>query len=789
MAPPSSSPSASPVPLRVSRTPLATSVGAITLSTDHTTSYQVEAFSVDTDQDKSKSPSPSANRQDSLSPDIEMVDTPSSGPSSTGATGNQVSVNRNHLPTGLCYDARMRFHLDENTNGGKRDRHPEDPRRIEAIMQKLECAGLVARHGQVHRPDKLQRIPARQATRDEICAVHSPEHYAFVKTTAELPQEELEEIGNEGDSVYYNSQTFLAATLSVGAAIECCKAVMDGEVKNAMAVIRPPGHHAVPDEAQGFCLFNNVSVAARACQSAYPHSCRRILIFDWDVHHGNGTQDAFYDDPNILYMSIHVHQNGHFYPLGPKGDHLHCGAGDGLGYNVNVPWTEKKMDDADYMYAFQKVIMPVALDFNPDLVIISAGFDAAAGDVLGDCNVTPECYSHMTHGLMSLAGGRVVACLEGGYNLESISMSALAVTRTLMGEPPDRLKLGLRSSVAEVDVHRVIEEQSKHWPCFYNLGPPLVPKGPYVNRLNDVIQLYRINHLYDEHKMVPLAVLRDQLLPVFQEQILATSLFEEAETLIVFVHDPPELHGHPDDTTKKIPLHKAWLADALKDYVQWTASSGYAVMDINVPKTLGALEDSKTVDSKEKLKALTNELMIYVWENYIQVSDVKKVLLVGIGQAHHAIVNLLGARGKSSLLLPCAHPNWIPPPDCLPLLKGVLMFVANEPLQSLPEDTEPRTRQWYTKSSMIFVGYTHPIWPQEGKPSRERYGRVSQSPFVDIDDLLLEHTEVAREFMQRKVGLGPRAALQHETEPVTGGHSGAVGGGGGVEKGLVEPGV
>ena len=141
----------------------------------------------------------------------------------------------------------------------------------------------------------------------------------------------LQALTVDGDSVYYNSTTFFCSRLSVGGAIETCKSVTSGHVKNAIALIRPPGHHAVPHEAQGFCIFNNVCVAARACQESFPNTCRKILIFDWDVHHGNGTQDAFYDDPDILYMSIHVHENGTFYPAGDKGDHKHCGEGGGLG--------------------------------------------------------------------------------------------------------------------------------------------------------------------------------------------------------------------------------------------------------------------------------------------------------------------------------------------------------------------------------------------------------------------------------------------------------------------------
>lgn len=200
--------------------------------------------------------------------------------------------------------------------------------------------------------------------------------------------------------------------LSAGGAIETCRAVASRQLKNAIAVIRPPGHHAEQNRPMGFCMFDNVAIAAKVCQIDYKQTCRKILIVDWDVHHGNGIQQAFYSDPNVLYISLHVHEDGRFYPAGPYGDHLHCGTGAGEGKNINVPWPTKGMGDADYMFAFQHVVMPVAYDFDPDLVIIAAGFDAAAGDQLGGCFVTPTCYAHMTHMLMSLAEGKLVVCLE-----------------------------------------------------------------------------------------------------------------------------------------------------------------------------------------------------------------------------------------------------------------------------------------------------------------------------------------------------------------------------------------
>ncbi|TPX23802.1 Histone deacetylase hda1 [Coccidioides immitis] len=380
------------------------------------------------------------------------------------------------LPSGVCYDIRMRYHCEVKPT---LDVHPEDPRRIYYIYKELCKAGLVddpdASRPLVSQP--LLRIPARDATHEEISLIHDSEHYDFVLSTKDMSEDELIALESTRDSIYFNTLTFTSAILACGGAIETCKAVVSGKVKNAIAVIRPPGHHAEQCQAMGFCLFNNVSVAARVCQKTFKDKCRKIMIVDWDVHHGNGVQNAFYDDPNVLYISLHVYKDGAFYPGGEQGNWDHCGEGNGLGKNVNIPWPTQGMGDGDYLYAFQEVIMPIGYEFNPDLVIsklsshqfdlghsfdripVSAGFDAAAGDELGGCFVTPPCYAHMTSMLMNLANGKVAVCLEGGYNFRSISKSALAVTRTLMGEPPDRL-IGAGASQAGVSTLNTTMDQN-----------------------------------------------------------------------------------------------------------------------------------------------------------------------------------------------------------------------------------------------------------------------------------------------------------------------------------------
>ena len=373
--------------------------------------------------------------------------------------------------------------------------------------------------------------------------------------------EDLIEKQRQGDSIYFNNTTFGCALLSAGGAIEACRAVMLRIVKNAIAIIRPPGHHAEVNRPMGFCIFDNVSIAAKVCMNDFGDECRRVLILDWDVHHGNGIQQAFYSDPNVLYISIHVHEDGTFYPNGPYGDHLHCGAEGAKGKNINIPWPTKGMGDADYMFAFQNVVMPVAREFDPDLVIIAAGFDAADGDQLGGCHVTPSCYGHMTHELMSLAQGKLVVCLEGGYNLRSISKSALAVTRTLVGEVPDRLNESMLPSQYGVKtVQMVAMHQSKWWPSIYpkNISQDILNTSG-AERLHDAVRHYQASRLAETHNMVRLTIFHDELSKSFDNEVMATPNYDQRKPLIVFFHDPPEMMEVPDPMTRKLELHNAWL--------------------------------------------------------------------------------------------------------------------------------------------------------------------------------------------------------------------------------------
>ncbi|KAM7405361.1 hypothetical protein PAMP_012629 [Pampus punctatissimus] len=373
------------------------------------------------------------------------------------ATTNKESTLRTNLnlsvttTTGLVYDERMMEHLN------MWDRHhPEQPQRIFKIFSKHQQLGLV---------DRCQRIPARLATEEELAMCHSVQHIEQMKATAVMKPRDLNKLGNEFNSIFINNQSFQSALLAAGSCFNAVESILTGQVNNGVAIVRPPGHHAERDSPCGFCFFNTAALAARYAQKISHHPTLRVLILDWDVHHGNGTQHMFEDDDSVLYISLHRYDNGIFFPSSVDAAPDRVGVAKGAGFNVNVAWNGGRMGDSDYLAAFHRVVMPIATEFNPGLVLVSAGFDAARGDPLGGYNVTPEGYAHLTNLLMSLAGGRVLIILEGGYNLSSISDSMAMCTSVLLGDPPPSLVTPLPAPHhnAVATINEVIRHHAPYW--------------------------------------------------------------------------------------------------------------------------------------------------------------------------------------------------------------------------------------------------------------------------------------------------------------------------------------
>jgi acetoin utilization deacetylase AcuC-like enzyme len=310
------------------------------------------------------------------------------------------------MKAGLVYDP---IYLEHDTGD-----HVENSQRLVATMSYLKETGI---------EEKLTCLPARPALLEELEVIHTPEYISYVKSKAEKGGGWL-----DPDTVM-SPKSYEAASYAAGGLMVAVEAVMKGVVDNAFALVRPPGHHALHDRAMGFCIFNNVAIAAKFALSRF--SLNRVLIADFDVHHGNGTQDAFYADPRVLYFSTHQYP---FYP--GTGWMDETGIGKGEGTTVNFPMAVG-WGDEEYLRAFNEVLIPVARGFQPQLILVSAGFDAHWSDQLAMMQASVKGFAQMVMILKELAAelcqGRLVFTLEGGYNLQVVSSSIKAVFDVLLG--------------------------------------------------------------------------------------------------------------------------------------------------------------------------------------------------------------------------------------------------------------------------------------------------------------------------------------------------------------------
>ena len=360
------------------------------------------------------------------------------------------SAGRRFKKTGIVRDDRF---LDHRTQDG----HPENHRRLASIYRMLDDPDL---------SDRFVKINPRMAEEEELLMVHTPEHLAKIRATRDR-----EHVALTPDT-HTSAGSYQAACLAVGGTFEAISQVAAGQIENAFALVRPPGHHAEKSRAMGFCLFNNAALGAFYARKKL--GLQRVLIVDWDVHHGNGTQHLFEQDNSVLFFSIHQ------YPHFPgTGAYTEAGIGRGEGFSVNVP-IPKKYGDSEYAAIFEYLFRPIALEFDPDLIIVSAGFDIESSDPLGSMRVTPRGFATLTRSLMETAnvccGGKLVLVLEGGYSSKTIGKA--------VGSVLDELSEVTFSDVAEFAsranrrklayaLKRSVHVHRRHWQC---LSHPLEVK-------------------------------------------------------------------------------------------------------------------------------------------------------------------------------------------------------------------------------------------------------------------------------------------------------------------------
>jgi len=320
--------------------------------------------------------------------------------------------------------------------------HPERPERLEAVRQGLREGGLV---------EDLVPVPPRPATREELLRVHAAAHVDRLASAA-------------GKAVRLDPDTAMgprswdAATRAAGAVVDAVERVLDGSLDRAFCAVRPPGHHATPGRAMGFCLLNNVAVGAAA---ALARGLKRVAVVDFDVHHGNGTQEAFWRDPRVLFVSSHQFP---YYPGTGALDEV--GEGEGRGFTVNLPMPAG-LGDAEYRRAYREIVEPIGRAFDPELVLVSAGFDAHRDDPLGGMTLSAAGFAELMDACLAVASGaargRLVAVLEGGYDLDGIAEASAAVVGRMLGRP-----LATPDAAPRPGFERLLETyrtaHAEHWP-------------------------------------------------------------------------------------------------------------------------------------------------------------------------------------------------------------------------------------------------------------------------------------------------------------------------------------
>jgi acetoin utilization deacetylase AcuC-like enzyme len=342
--------------------------------------------------------------------------------------------------TGIVRDERFMNHRPGSF-------HPESHKRLKVIYDMLNDPDMA---GHFH------EVPVRRAEREELLLIHSPQYVEMVAATEGKASQSLD------PDTSTSAGSYEAALLAAGGLCRAVSMVLKGELDNAFALVRPPGHHAEKSRAMGFCLFNNVAIGARYAQEY--HKLKRVLIVDWDVHHGNGTQHSFEEDPSVLYFSTHQ------YPYYPGSGAFHeAGRGKGEGFTVNVPLSPRH-GDGEYVGIFEKIMKPVALEFNPELILVSAGIDIYENDPLGSMFVSKNGFAALTRSVMDVAqkccDGKVIITLEGGYDLDGLRASVKSMLKELAGLSETSIEdMASRGDQQKIDyaVNQVFQVHGRFW--------------------------------------------------------------------------------------------------------------------------------------------------------------------------------------------------------------------------------------------------------------------------------------------------------------------------------------
>ena len=512
------------------------------------------------------------------------------------------------------------------------ENYEENPKRFTVTLDRIKELGL---------HDRCTLLQPRNATEEELLLVHDKSYINEVRSTSGVTDEpRLEELSSKYDAVYFHPKTFDASLLAAGSAIELVDNVVSGKIKNGFGLLRPPGHHAMKAEACGYCFFNNVAIAAK--HAVEDLGLNRILIVDWDVHHGQATQYAFDSDPRVFYISIHRYENGSFWPELIESNYNWVGLEEGKGFNCNIPLNEIQVNDREYLAIFHNLILPLAYRFNPELVLISAGFDAAIGCPEGEMLVSPAAYAHFTHSLMSLAEGKVCVFLEGGYCIPSLAEGAALTLRALLNDPtPDIIVLDnckLRKSTVE-SILDVTWAMKPFWENLFSLQglfdrhqdnssleqfcrPRHFPVVQYNGRLSLIEKPSR----YDTRNCYPVqsqefkTKILEEIQRLQESTVLNGSFVSEPKRTAISYHEfmtkhkSPVAHPERPSRVKEIykVLHQQGLTQRCKVLNNMRLATDDEVLLVHSPEHLAFVKRVKTLSDEQRRKEEENFDSVYL---------------------------------------------------------------------------------------------------------------------------------------------------------------------------------
>lgn len=528
-------------------------------------------------------------------------------------------------------------------------------------------------------------------------------------------------------SLYINEHSAYAARLSCGGAVELCDAIASGRIRNGFAVVRPPGHHAEPHKSMGFCFYNNVAVATRCLLQRYPNTIRKVLILDWDVHHGNGTQRAFESDAEVLYISLHRYdEDGSFYPGSTYGNYTSAGSGPGEGRSLNVPWPSKGMGDGDYMYAFHHLVMPIAQEFAPDFVIISAGFDAAEGDPIGLNRVSPGGYAQMTHALTSLCQGKVAVVLEGGYNPEVVAESSLAVTEVLLSRKTMEPQETVACTLAAQTVQQVCRFHSRYWKSLKvpNIDADDVDRtsasAPPTIKVAELIAEYRNAMICDKFDLFSIPLYDTPHINFNGHVLCSEGILDRYETILFFVHDMGNLRSERPETSRGFESEALQLVDASSMILDYARSRKYGLVDMNIFKEFSATKPiqpggvrkataSSSADQERISEAC--KAAAFIWDNVVALAttakDVKNIVMVGFGTGCNVVTSLLDERDTKHV-------------------RAVVNVVGYDEMPSIGYSSDLARKKFYYSKSKVLAPADHRHLLERGEAAKlKRFGNIT----------------------------------------------------------------